>query len=112
MHTAARIINDQVSAYTQKHNPELAARQLDALTPLNHKLESDEGPESIESFLCEFWEIVVNLSQAYTQNSEQAQARIVEILEHLKSIEARKVTIWGPPAQFLEKSAFIWTCAW
>lgn len=94
-HAAARIINTQVALYPHNHDSALAARQLDALTPFNRELEPDEQPESISSFLWEFWEVVVNLSQAYEQNGDQAQACIVEIIGELKKIEAQEVTIWG-----------------
>jgi hypothetical protein len=95
VHAAARIINSLVALYPGDHDSALAARQLDALTPFNRKLEADEESESIESFLWEFWEVVVRLSQAYQQNGGQAQACIVEILGELKKIEAQEVTIWG-----------------
>ncbi|KAI5274677.1 hypothetical protein E4T47_02180 [Aureobasidium subglaciale] len=35
------------------------------LTPFNRTMRPDETTEDIESFLWEFWEVVVNLSQAY-----------------------------------------------
>lgn len=96
-HAAARIINTQISLYPQTHDAVFAAKQLDALTPLNRKLKSDEEPESIASFLWEFWEVVVNLSQAYEDLGieEEAQKCIVEILAELKEIEVREVIIWG-----------------
>ncbi|KAH0336401.1 hypothetical protein KCU74_g2035, partial [Aureobasidium melanogenum] len=94
-HTAARIINNQVALYPHNHDSALAARQLDALTPYNRVLKPDEQPEDIESFLWEFWEVVVNLSQTYEQNGDQAQTCIVEIIGELKKIEAQEVTIWG-----------------
>ncbi|KAK5999335.1 hypothetical protein QM012_005553 [Aureobasidium pullulans] len=95
MHAAARIINSQIARFPQNHDSTLAAKQLDALTPFNRTFEPDEQPENISSFLWEFWEVVVKLSQAYEEDSDQAQACIVEILGELKKIEAQEVTIWG-----------------
>ncbi|KAI4740172.1 hypothetical protein E4T50_09395 [Aureobasidium sp. EXF-12298] len=96
-HAAARIINDQISLYPQTHNATLAAHQLNALTPFNRTLKPDEEAENIESFLWEFWEVVVNLSQAYDEFGigDEAQTCIVEILAELKKIEAQEVVIWG-----------------
>ncbi|KAI5265664.1 hypothetical protein E4T47_08460 [Aureobasidium subglaciale] len=95
VHAAARIINNQVALYPRNHDSALAARQINALTPFNRKFEPDERPESIDSFLWEFWEVVVKLSQAYKQDGDQAQTCIIEILGELKKIEAQEVTIWG-----------------
>ncbi|KAH0184862.1 hypothetical protein KCV03_g8625, partial [Aureobasidium melanogenum] len=98
-HAAARIINTQISLYPQSHNPAFAATQLNALTPFNRKLKPDEEAENIESFLWEFWEVVVNLSQAYDEFGigDEAQTCILEILAELKKIEAQEVVIWGRP---------------
>lgn len=95
VHAAARVVNNQVALYPHNHNSALAARQLNALTPFNRRLEPDEQPESINSFLWELWEVVVKLSQAYEQNGDHAQACIVEVLGELKKIEVQEVTIWG-----------------
>ncbi|KAI5194539.1 hypothetical protein E4T39_08617 [Aureobasidium subglaciale] len=94
IHAAACIINDQVARYPSNHNAALAAKQLDCLTPFNRVFKPDEQPEGIESFLWEFWEAVINLSQAYGSDSKQAQTCIVEILGHLKNIDAKEVSIW------------------
>ncbi|KAG9665320.1 hypothetical protein KCU64_g55, partial [Aureobasidium melanogenum] len=97
VHAAARIINNQVALYPRNHNSALAARQLDALTPFNRTLKRDEQAEDIQSFLWEFWEVVVKLSQAYDEFGigDIAQTCIVEILEELQKIEAHEVVIWG-----------------
>ncbi|KAG9528209.1 hypothetical protein KCU93_g4576, partial [Aureobasidium melanogenum] len=98
-HAAARIINTQISLYPQTHNATLAAHQLNALTPFNRTLKPDEEAENIQSFLWEFWEVVVNLSQAYDEFEigDEAQTCIIEILAELKKIEAQEVVIWGRP---------------
>lgn len=96
-HAAACIINTQIALYPHNHDLAFAAKQLDALTPFNRKIEPDEEPEDIESFLWEFWEVVVNLSQAYGDFGieDEAQRCIVEIIGELKKIEAKEVMIWG-----------------
>ncbi|KAG9912064.1 hypothetical protein KCU98_g495, partial [Aureobasidium melanogenum] len=102
VHAAARIINNQVALYPRNHNSALAARQLDALTPFNRTLKRDEQAEDIQSFLWEFWEVVVKLSQAYDEFGigDIAQTCIVEILEELQKIEAHEVVIWGRTSKF------------
>ncbi|KAH0046195.1 hypothetical protein KCU80_g80, partial [Aureobasidium melanogenum] len=74
-----------------------AAHQLNALTPFNRTLKPDEQAENIESFLWEFWEVVVKLSQAYDEFGigDEAQTCIIEILAELKKIEVKEVVIWG-----------------
>ncbi|KAH0346183.1 integral membrane protein, partial [Aureobasidium melanogenum] len=100
-HAAARIINTQISLYPQTHNPALAATQLNALTPFTRQLKPDEQAENIESFLWEFREVVVKLSQAYDEFGigDKAQTCIVEILKELKKIEVKEVVIWGRPSR-------------
>ncbi|KAH0437078.1 hypothetical protein KCU90_g3956, partial [Aureobasidium melanogenum] len=78
----------------------LAATQLNVLTPFNRQLKPDEQAENIESFLWEFWEVVVKLSQAYDEFGigDEAQTCIVEILAELKKIEAQEVRARADPS--------------
>ncbi|KAI5250431.1 hypothetical protein E4T43_00014 [Aureobasidium subglaciale] len=95
LHIAAQIFNNQI-LLDPNHNAVAAARHLNLLTPFNRTMRPDETTEDIESFLWEFWEVVVNLSQAYDgEKSDIAQSCIVDVLAKLQGIEAKDIVVWG-----------------
>lgn len=87
-HDAARIFNAQIASYPS-HDPVSAAQHLDALTPFKRSTKPGEDAESIQSFLWEFWEVVVNLSHAYGEDTDKAQDCIIDVLTELKKIDSR-----------------------
>lgn len=72
-----------------------AAQRLHLLTPARRPREGGEPIESIESFLLEFWEVIINIAEQIPVD-HPAQDSLVELVRALSNLEDEVVVkVWN-----------------